>query len=934
VRQVHRVAVAHDDLGERVLLELREEVQARQAAEVVEAVPVLQPLHLRLEDEVEGGGEHSAEGRGLLGEAAEPEVDVLQAGDGQAVGAVRPVADAVEEVQPVGGRAGAAQHDQRRGRALVREGRRRGDRRVQAVRRHEVHERLRVAQAEAEVLPARVGLEGRVAGPGVELTARLVEARHAGVAPARQVDRGEVEGKAEQVVAQRLRHELVDLVARLTRHAAHDRAGGLVGGEGPRRPAVVVGERVEERLDQADVVGRAVGVGAVDRLVEHGVAEPVHGVGELRDDRRVEVVLVAGEDVDLRLHLAGELLEHEVLVLHLGREARRLEEPLAVPDQAGGVRRDRGDGVAQPLVQERHVAGRRVLDHPALDLLDHAVVLGVEDVVDRGQPDVLVAAAVAGDEVRVEHLVVVGRRVAVVGRAGVGVGGEGLAGRGRVVVVVAVGHRVVGDVVQEGVVGAQRVAGDRQAGGGALHEARGRRDLRVAVRAGDEAAVLVGAQQRDVEHVGVAELEAQHGEGLLLDPRPGADAGRGGIVVEQASGRHGVAAGVELVLAQEHLVGGVRGVGLVLVDEGRRQVAVLLHVVGALVDRRGRGVVAEDAVRPGLVGGARQHHEAQVRRRRAGRVVGSAGHPVGAHDERVVVLQGHEDEARAALGHQVEAVVEELAEEGEPRVERGREALVGRAVRDDVQGRGVRVAVVVDRRRAVVAGGRGDRRRVGRGLVDDQVAGQPGLGVLDEALLLLVAGRVTHALAAGGRAVGVDGQLLRGPERRRQHAREEAVRPAEVLPAGDDVVVAAVDRPHAEREQGVPHLERPVAGELAALGVVLADLDLLQHEVEVRADEGHRCGLARARADQHCGGQHPAEADPQATSPDLPWHLFTLHLMTRMRSPLRRPWSHGERGGSPCGAPREGFRDELSGVSTRLNGSPATPPVDESLSPG
>ncbi len=38
------------------------------------------------------------------------------------------------------------------------------------------------------------------------------------------------------------------------------------------------------------------------------------------------------------------------------------------------------------------------------------VVLRVEDVVDRGQADVLVAAAVAGDVVRVEQLVVVGAR--------------------------------------------------------------------------------------------------------------------------------------------------------------------------------------------------------------------------------------------------------------------------------------------------------------------------------------------------------------------------------------------------------------------------------------------------------------------------------------------------------------------------------------------
>ena len=47
-------------------------------------------------------------------------------------------------------------------------------------------------------------------------------------------------------------------------------------------------------------------------------------------------------------------------------------------------------------------------NHEVLDLVDQPVVLGVEDVVDGGQADVLVPAAVAGDEVRVEQLVVVG----------------------------------------------------------------------------------------------------------------------------------------------------------------------------------------------------------------------------------------------------------------------------------------------------------------------------------------------------------------------------------------------------------------------------------------------------------------------------------------------------------------------------------------------
>ena len=101
------------------------------------------------------------------------------------------------------------------------------------------------------------------------------------------------------------------------------------------------------------------------------------------------------------------------------------------------------------------------------------------------------------------------------------------------------------------------------------------------------------------------------------------------------------------VLAQEDLVRGMRGIGLVLVDEGRGEVRGL----AVCVDRR-----------------PRQHHE-----------VGLAAFDV----KRIVRLQRDEDGAALPLGDEVEAVVEELAEEREPRVERRRQALVGRDVRHD-----------------------------------------------------------------------------------------------------------------------------------------------------------------------------------------------------------------------------------------------------------
>ena len=105
---------------------------------------------------------------------------------------------------------------------------------------------------------------------------------------------------------------------------------------------------IEERLDQAessrsgsgsadhpDATPRdriAVRIEARHVLRQHGVAEAVDHVGELAEDRRIDVGDgVEHEHVDHRLDLARELLEDEMLILHLGGEARRLEQALAVP---------------------------------------------------------------------------------------------------------------------------------------------------------------------------------------------------------------------------------------------------------------------------------------------------------------------------------------------------------------------------------------------------------------------------------------------------------------------------------------------------------------------------------------------------------------------------------------------------------------------------
>ena len=399
---------------------------------------------------------------------------------------------------------------------------------------------------------------------------------------------------------------------------------------------------------------------------------------------------------------------------------------------------------------------------------------------------------------------------------------------------------------------------------------------------GDELPVRVSCDHRDVRHVPVEEPEPEQARRLVLDRSPGGHtrAPVRGVEVCQASSqtaeelarRDGVSGGVVLVLPKEHLVGGVRGVRLALVDPGRVRVVGVLDVVGG----------AQDAVRTGLVLRPGQHHEPQVR----AQVVGVAEDVVRPRDQRVVGVERHEDRA-TALDGLVDPVVEELAEEGEEGVVRRREADVRRDV-GDVQGlerrhaargnlddrRGcsrrwvrrareqARVALGPDRDPGCSHGG-----RVRRGLVDDQVADDPRLRVDDRALLLRVAGRPgsTHREARRDRLGVLENWC--------GETREGRVRRAEVLPTGDQVVARAVDGPQTVGGQGIRDLigsrpdERPagVRGR-ERIGVVLADLDLLEDERQVGRGDDKALAHGSRGGTGHDGGQARATGRSRAVA--------------------------------------------------------------------
>ncbi|MNR06843.1 hypothetical protein D3C85_1229370 [compost metagenome] len=102
------------------------------------------------------------------------------------------------------------------------------------------------------------------------------------------------------------------------------------------------------------------------------------------------------------------------------------------------------------------------------------------------------------------------------------------------------------------------------------------------------------------------------------------------------------------------------------------------------------------------------------------------------YEQRIVRLQPNNYEVGSALGDQVKTVVEELAEEGHPRVEAGGQADVRRHVGHEEHWLVIGRAEYAIQPGADHRGGTAIRRhrcRVVGGLVDDQVTDNPWLRV-------------------------------------------------------------------------------------------------------------------------------------------------------------------------------------------------------------
>ncbi len=375
---IAEVAVTHHQGGKGVGLQLGQHVKALGTAQVVEAVPVLQHLHLRLKDEVECGSEHAAELIFPLCQAANPEVDHVQARF-----FVSPCARAVEEVKRIGAPwiVGITKQQEIYRCAFTFDGLCIQDQLMLSVGGHKVEDRGGIFQVNSKVSPALVGFQLAVARQFEELRTGLIEGGHKGVAAAGDVKCAEIQRQTDQVIAQGTGQELIDFVAHLTGHPAHNRADS---GMTFHRAVVIEGQWVKEGLNKPQVVTCHIHADTIDALGEHRVAEAVDHVGELGEDRRVDVGGVREDKgVDRRLDGTGKLFKYQVLVFHLGREATGLEQVFAVPHQGAGIRRDLGDLVVrhQPLVDHADIAGAQ---NGGFVLLHQTVMFVVEHRVHRG----------------------------------------------------------------------------------------------------------------------------------------------------------------------------------------------------------------------------------------------------------------------------------------------------------------------------------------------------------------------------------------------------------------------------------------------------------------------------------------------------------------------------------------------------------------------
>ena len=245
------------------------------------------------------------------------------------------------------------------------------------------------------------------------------------------------------------------------------------------------------------------------------------------------------------------------------------------------------------------------------------------------------------------------------------------------------------------------------------------------------------------------------------------------------------------------------GVGLVLINPG------------------GDGVL----VRPNVVCGANHPVRPRIQ---AGQGGPGKGHEVGGaarHKKGIVRRQGDDHAALAAFGEQAEAVIKELAEDGEEGVVRGRQTNVRRHIGDEEASVGGH-------------GWRGTCGRDGNGvahrLVRNQVAGGADLTVEDDTRRLGVARGAANGERPG--PVRVEGGSLGRPPALGGGVDHGPVGSAEGFLTRHQVVEPALHRAQPIGQQGIVI---QLGERIRPCGMGFRQQDLLEDELKVVLDEFH-----------------------------------------------------------------------------------------------
>ena len=255
------VGVADDHRRKGVVLQFADHVHPVGPAEVVEPVSVLQVFHLALEHKPKGRAQHATEGHDGFGQAADPELDIVDTGFCSG-----PNACSVDKVKPVIRCSFATKDQLHRCSTLVCHGGRRGDAVMSTVCGDEVHDRCGVLQVGSVVGPSLVGLEEFAPCCGIELLAGRIQRGHTGVPTTGDVQRRKVKRQTDEVVTQRAGDEFVDVGAGFTRHTARNSTCGCIGRD---CTVLIVGHRVKEGRDQIGRGVDTVGVHGLDVLGQH-----------------------------------------------------------------------------------------------------------------------------------------------------------------------------------------------------------------------------------------------------------------------------------------------------------------------------------------------------------------------------------------------------------------------------------------------------------------------------------------------------------------------------------------------------------------------------------------------------------------------------------------------------------------------------------------